>query len=132
MAVPSNVPVFTQGIRSVQTQVTAANTNRDGTTGAYSSSLAVGALGSLINGIVFQAIVTTAVGLLRIFYAPDGTNFRLIAEVPTTGATISGTVAGENHVWVPPYKFLTPTSALFKFNVNNAETWNIVLNGEDY
>lgn len=125
-------PVFTQVPLLAQTQVTTANSNRDGATGSYSTAISVGANGSLIDYILFQATVTTAAGLIRIFYSPDaGTTWRLLAEVVTSSATVSGTVGGAQVVWTPPGGLPLPAAASsqFKFNIANTETWTCLVAG---
>lgn len=135
MANLSNVPTFNQTPNLKYVQVTTANTNRDGTTGTYSSVLSWGANGGLVDWIKFQAIVTTAAGTLRIFISNDsGSTWRLLDEVPTQGATPSGTVPGETHVWTPPNNLPLniPINGQLKFNVNNSETWNCIVQEGDF
>lgn len=132
----TNTPVFTQTPNTKVTQVTTANTNRDGTTGTYSAAITFGANGGLLDYIKFHATVTVNAGLLRIFYSPDsGTTWRLLDEVvvPAT-VTPSGTVAADDHIWVPPgnQPLNIPSTGQLKFNVNNAETWNVFVHESDY
>lgn len=115
-------------------QVSTANTNRDGSTGTYSAEITIGSNGALLDHIQMQATVTTTAGLIRIFYAADGSTYRLLGEQTTAAATVSGTVPGDKQTWVPPGGVpmnLTGGSKL-KFNVNNSETWNIHVQLNEY
>jgi len=128
-------PVLTQTPICKDIQVSTANTNRDGATGTYSAAYTVGANGALIDYIAFQAQVTSAAGLLRIFVSTDGgATFNLYKEVATVGATVSGTVGGERQVWIPDggIPWAVPGNAQIKFNVNNAETWNAWICGGSF
>jgi hypothetical protein len=128
-------PIFLQTVRSETIQNPAtANTNRDGSTGTYSSAFTAGANGSLIDAIVFTAPGTTTAGLVRIFYAADGITYRLIAEVVVTAVTPSGTVAAYTTTWTPPtgQPFGMKASSTLRFNMNNAELMNCTVNGGDY
>lgn len=128
-------PIFIQTPRSevVQNPAT-ANTNRDGSTGTYSSAFTAGANGSLIDAIVFTAPGTTTAGLVRIFYAPDASTYRLLAEVPVTAVTPSGTLAAFTATWTPPggVPFPMKANSTLKFNMNNAEAMNCNIQGGDY
>jgi hypothetical protein len=133
----NTAPIFTLTPRLTQAQLAnAANANRDGTTGTYSAALGVGANGSLVDYFCFQAITTTAAGLLRLFYSPDsGTTWRLLAEIPTPAVTVSGTVGGASALWVPPggLPLPVPSTGQFKFTFPGAaETWNAFLAAGDY
>ena len=126
-------PAFAQALRCAMVQMSTANTNRDGT-GTLSSAVAAGSNGTIVDCIIFKAIVTTAAGTLRIFYSDDsGTTYRLLAEVTTAGATVSGTVKGEEVTWVPPggVPFKMPSTGRLKFCPHNSETWNVFVEGED-
>lgn len=128
-------PIFTQTPLLSQTQLTAANANRDGITGAYSTAISAGANGSLVDYIVFQATGTTAAGLLRVFYSSDsGATWRLLDEMPTLAITPSGTVPADRHIWIPPggIPLPMPVNAQLKFNTNNAETWNVLAAGGNF
>lgn len=71
-------------------QLSAANTNRDGT-GTIVTVLTAGTSGSRVDDIVITATGTTTAGMVRLFLH-DGTNARLFREVPVTAITPSGTV----------------------------------------
>jgi hypothetical protein len=125
-------PAFTQSPLLAQVQMGTANTNRDGSTGTYSSAISAGANGSLVDYIAFKAIVTTTPGTLRIFYSPDsGTTWRLLDEVATAGAVVGATSPGESQIWIPPggVPLNLPSTGQLKFCPNNSETWNVFVHG---
>lgn len=126
-------PIFCQKPRLETVQVSVANTNRDAT-GTLSSAITAGANGSLLDAITFKAAVTSAAGTLRIFYAADGSTYRLLGEVTAAGVTASGTVASEQLVWTPPsgVPMNMDANSTLKFCVNNSETWNVHVQLADY
>jgi hypothetical protein len=116
-------------------QMTVGNTDRTGTTGTYYGPLTPGLYGSLITGVVFQAITTTVTGVVRVFISPDGgTTKYLIAEVPTPAVTVSGSVGGAQVTWVPPFGPMPlPNGSSLYFNLNNSsETWNVTPVGGNF
>jgi hypothetical protein len=133
----NTAPIFTLTPRLTQAQLANANNaNRDGTTGTYSAALGVGANGSLIDYVCFQATTATLAGTLRLFYSPDsGTTWRLLAEVATAAVTPSATVPAASYLWVPPggLPLPVPSTGQFKFTFPGAtEQWNVFLSGGDY
>jgi hypothetical protein len=128
-------PILLQSTVSEEIQNPAtANTNRDGSTGTYSSSFAFGANGGLLESVTFTAPGTTTAGFVRIFYASDGSTFRLVGEVPVTAITPSGTVAAFTATWLPPDGLPMPVKAngAVKFNMHNAEAMNCHIKGGNY
>lgn len=84
-------PSYVGTPKTYQGQLTAANTNRDGT-GTVVTIATAGANGLRIDDITIKAQVTTTAGMVRLFIH-DGTNYRLWKEVPVTAITVSATVA---------------------------------------
>jgi hypothetical protein len=128
-------PILLQATRSevIQNPAT-ANTNRDGSTGTYSGAFTAGANGGLVDSITFTAPGTTTAGLVRIFYADNGSTYRLIGEVVVAAITPSGTVAAFTATWTPPDGLPMPlkASGTIRFNMNNAEAMNCHVKGGDY
>jgi hypothetical protein len=112
-------------------QATAANTNRDGTTGTYYSVITGAAGGTRIDRVVMQAAVTTTAGMVRLFI-DDGSSVKLYAEVPVAAITASGTVAAFRASIETPDLNLPSSSHVLKANINNAEAMNIFAHGGDY
>ena len=123
-------PALTQAPLLGQVQVTTANANRDGSTGTYSTAIAAGANGSLVDYIEFQATGTTAAGVLRIF-STDGVAYRLIGELATPAITPSGTDIAANVIWFPPggVPLQLPSGYSLRFSTANTETWNVFVQG---
>jgi hypothetical protein len=83
-------PNFAATPRTAQSQVSTANTNRDGT-GTIATVFTAGANGSRIETVEIVATGTNTVGMVRL-YVHDGTNARLLREQPIPANTPSGTV----------------------------------------
>lgn len=77
--------------KTASAQVSAANTNRDGT-GTLVTVFTAGANGSRIDDIYITASVTTTAGMIRLFLS-NGTDTRLYREVLVSATTPSATVA---------------------------------------
>lgn len=112
-----------------------ANTNRDGT-GTIATVFTAGASGSRIDMIDLQATGTTTAGMIRLF-VNDGTNSRLIFEVPVLANTPSGT----NPAWSAQLNTNTmtqilpivlPTGWSLRASTNNAEAFNVIAFGGDF
>jgi len=72
-------------------QVSTANPNLDGTTGAYSGTILTGATtGTLLKAVTVKALVTTNQGMVRLFVTGGG-NTRLLLEIPIEPMTINTT-----------------------------------------
>ena len=84
-------PSFANVPRIGFTQVTVANTNRDGTTGTYVDVITGGSNGTKISEIITDATVTTTAGMVRLFIT-DGTTTRMFDEISIAAATPSATV----------------------------------------
>ena len=115
--------------------VTAANTNRDGT-GTIVTCLTAGASGSRIDQIKVMARVTTTAGMIRL-YIHDGTTAWLWKEIPvqavTPGATQVGftkaLAAGDGESIDLP--LVIPTGYSIRASTHNAESMNVIVQGGD-
>jgi hypothetical protein len=109
-------------------QVTAANTNRDGT-GTIVTVASGTAAGKRISRVTIQATGTTTAGMIRFYFSPDGgTTNRLIGEVAVTAATPSGTVSAFSTLATALVGLILPgTSAQLRASTHNAETFNILI-----
>lgn len=93
-------PVYFTTPVNLQAQLTAANTNLDGT--GTTVKVAEGAVGGRkLDRIRVSAIATTVVGNIRFFYSPDGgVTKRLIEELAVTVITVAaGTNAWKGTVY---------------------------------
>lgn len=133
-------PIYVQTPKATTVQVGTANTNRDGSTGTYSSEITVGANGGILESIKVHGTGTTTAGVVRAFYASDGTNFRLLAEImvtaitPSTSLAAYGSTTPSEGLWVPPggVPFNLTASSKLKFSTHNAETFNVHVSHGDY
>lgn len=116
-------------------QVSTANTNRDGT-GTIATIFTAGASGSRIDAINLKAVATTTAGMIRLFIH-DGTNTRLLTEVPVVPLTPSATVPSwesqlNSNTMTQVLPIILPTGFSLRASTNNAETFNVIAVGGDF
>lgn len=116
-------------------QVSAANANRDGT-GTIATIFTAGASGSRIDAIDIKSTGTTTAGMLRLFMH-DGTNARLLTEVPVGAVTPSGTlptweVQLNVNTMTQVLPLVLPTGYSLRASTHNAETFNVIALGGDF
>lgn len=116
-------------------QVSVANTNRDGT-GTLATIFSAGASGSRIDAIDLKAVGTTTAGMIRLFIH-DGTNARLLTEVPVTAITPSSTLPSweaqlNTNTMTQVLPLVLPTGYSLRAATNNAETFNVIALGGDF
>lgn len=116
-------------------QVTTANTNRDGT-GTIATIFTAGASGSRIDAINLKAVATTTAGMIRLF-VHDGTNARLLTEVPVIAITPSATLPAwevqlNTNTMSQVLPIILPTGYSLRAATNNAETFNVIASGGDF
>lgn len=119
--------------------ISTANSNLDGT-GTLGTVFTAGTNGSRIDTILIYATGTTTAGMVRLFIS-DGTNNRLIAEVPVVAVTPSSTqpafsalLQSNNNGLLnsAPLPVNFQTTYLLKASTQNAETFNVIALGGDY
>lgn len=125
-------PTFATTPRQATANIAAANTNRDGTTGAYVTGFTAGSNGSRVDNIRACAAVTTTAGVLRI-WIHDGTNRRLMREVLVSAITPgTGTAAWSYETWFTGENALyLPAGYHIDFTMHNNESMNVFINGGD-
>ena len=104
-------------------QLTAANTNRDGT-GTLVTVVTPGSLGSYVDQIDVIAPGNVTAGVVRIF-TYDGTNHRLEDELIVPATTPSTSQACYRTTWRPSPPLYLPSGWLLKMSTHNAETFNV-------
>ncbi len=116
-------------------QASVANTNLDGT-GTLATILTAGASGSRIDAINLKAVATTTAGMIRLFIH-DGTNARLLTELPVLALTPSATLPSweaqlttNNMSQVLPV--ILPTGYSLRASTHNTETFNVIAIGGDF
>lgn len=119
-------------------QISAANTNKDGTTGTYvtvstgPTTAAGNGIGQRINRVTIIATATTTPGVVRFFYTPPGGTVRMICEKLVSAVTASATAIGFRTEVPELVGFILPgqtssTSAIITASTEKAETFNIVV-----
>lgn len=130
----NTTPIFTKdGVADVA-QVSAANTNRDGTGTIVTVSTGT-TEGKRIHVVRIKAIVTTTAGMIRFYYSADaGVTNRLIGEVVVAPITVGAGVAGFEADWIPPggWIILLTTNAVLRASTHNAEAHNLLALGGLY
>ena len=123
-------PIFPAAVQLGLGQVSAANTNLDGT-GTIVTILTGGANGTRVDRVVMKAIVTTTAGMIRL-YVYDGTNTRLVREVTVEAITKSASVAAWEEDLLTPDLYLPSSSHQLRASTEKAETFNIFAFGGNY
>lgn len=123
-------PVFAVIPRIGMAELSAANANRDGTTGTYVDVIVGASTGTRIAEIVVQASVTTTAGMVRLFIT-NGVTTRMFDEVTVTAATVSATVKGTR--LSTTYNNLILPNASWKIiaSTHNANNINVFALGAD-
>jgi hypothetical protein len=127
----ASVPAFASTPRTAVTQISTANTNRDGT-GTIGTVLTAAAAGTRIDDVKIVATGATTAGVVRLFLH-DGSNSRLWTEVIVTAITPSTTVA----VWSAELNdlglVLKDDNWSLRASTHNAEAFNVcVTRAADY
>lgn len=115
---------YASTVQTAQGQVSAANTNRNGT-GTLVSIITGAASGTRVDDIYIVATGTTTANVVRLFIS-DGTNIRLWQEVLVTAITPSTTVAVFSAALLNQALLLKSGWSL-QASTNNAETYNIIV-----
>lgn len=110
-------------------QLSAANTNRDGT-GTIVQVLLGSTAGTRISEVIVHATATTTAGMVRLFIH-DGTNARLFDEIPIPAVTVSASVAGARVSRVYENLVLPGNVWSLRAATHNAEAFNVVALGAD-
>jgi hypothetical protein len=131
----NTAPIFSLTPFIASAQVSAANTNRDGT-GTIVTVTAGTPNGRRVDRINIKGTVTTTAGMVRL-YIDDGTNVRLWKEIPVTAITVSASAAGFESSISPTDQFapllvLPSSSYILKASTHNAEAINVIALGGDF
>lgn len=129
----ANSVQFTATPRMVVAQISAANTNRDGT-GTIVDLITAVAAGTRINKITIKATASTTAGMVRVYFF-DGTNTRLYIEVSVSAITASASTATfTNTISFTDANapILVGTSQKLQASTHNAESFNIIVEAGDF
>lgn len=125
-------PMFIGTVKSPTVQIATANTARDGTGTLVTVYLPGGTTGGRVDRITITATGTTTTGMIRLFMF-DGTNNRLLAELPVVAVTASATQAAFTSEILFEQGLTVQATYALKAATNNAETFNVTMtNGGDY
>lgn len=116
-------------------QISTANANRDGT-GTIDTIFTAGASGSRIDAISLKAVSTTTAGMIRLFIH-DGTNARLLTELPVIAITPSATLPSweaqlNTNTMTQFLPIILPTGYSLRASTEKAETFNVIAEGGDF
>lgn len=131
----SNTPQYASTPKCGIGQISTANTNRDGT-GTIGTIFTAGAAGSRIDSISLKAVATTTAGMIRLFIH-DGTNARLLTELPVLALTPSATTPSweaqlNTNTMTQVLPIILPSGYSLRASTNNAETFNVIAEGGDF
>lgn len=122
-------PVFAVTPRIAACNVSAANTNRDGT-GTVVTLITGAASGTKINEIVVQARVTTTAGMVRLFLY-DGTTYRFFDEFSIAAATVGANTKATRVSTAYNNLVLPSASWSLVVSTHNAESMDVTALGAD-
>ena len=136
----SATPQYTNRPISAAASLSAANTNRDGTTGTYVSAYtftaaASGGVGGRIDALTIKATGTTTAGVVRMFI-----NSALVREFLVSAITPSGTVSsfsvlstdGADANGRVALGIVCAPGDIVKFNTHNAELFQVRIEGGEF
>lgn len=121
---------FASTPRSEVIQISAANTNRDGT-GTIVGGFLSGANGGRLDRIEIKATGTTTAGMVRAFKKYGAGAWQLWREYAVAAVTPSGTVATFTTI-DDEIDDVNPTAVQYGFSTHNAEAFTVHLKGGDF
>lgn len=126
----ASTPQYAATPRCAVAQATAANTARDGT-GTIATLFTAGASGSRVDRVVIKSTGVTTAGALR-FFIHDGSNARLLTEVPVVPVTPSSVVSSFEDEFAFDNGLILPTGYSLRVATEIAETFNVFALGGDF
>ncbi len=112
-------------------QILTANANLDGT-GTIGDVITAASNGTEIQSVTIKGIVSTTAGMVRIFLY-DGTNTKLLTEVPVEATTKSGTAhAFSKRITFNGNGFALKAAWHLKAATEKGETFNVIAEGLDW
>jgi hypothetical protein len=119
----NNIPIFPKTPVNNFVSIATANTNKDGSTGAYATLHTVAAAsGGFIQKFTIKALTTTTAGLIRIFI--DGF---LVHEEQVTAITVSATQQGFQAIG--PWNLPVESGQVIKCSTEKSETFTVGIHG---
>lgn len=116
-------------------QISTDNALRDGT-GTINTIFTAGTSGSRIDAISIKATATTTAGSVRLFIS-DGTNARLLTEIPVVAVTPSATTPSweiqlNTNSMSQVLPIILPTGYSLRASTEKAEAFNLIASGGDF
>jgi len=108
--------------------ISTANSNLDGT-GTLGTLITGASNGTLVKSIIVKATVSTTEGMVRVF-VHDGSNTRLLQEIPVPSITIAATTPAFEYFWDCDIKLKSGWS--LRVSTQNAESFNVIAQGLDW
>ncbi|WP_316184748.1 hypothetical protein [Bradyrhizobium sp. SZCCHNRI1003] len=125
----ATTPQFVATPQVWMSQLTAANTARDGSGTLVTLVTGAASPGTRIDKIRIMGVGTVTAGMIRFFLASAG-NTRLIKERPVAAVAPSGSVAGFEDEWTLQDGLYLPSASWSLLAApNNAETFNVFAYG---
>jgi len=109
--------------------ISTANGETDGSTGTYGTVLTAASSGTFIKTVTIKAQGNTTHGMVRLF-AYDGVTTRLIREIDIPATTKSAT--DPSFEITVPLGFHLEASGILKASTQNAESFNVIAEGQDW
>lgn len=126
----SNSANFASTPRREVVDISAANTNRDGT-GTIVPALTAGASGARLERIEIKAVGTTTAGMVRAFVKDGGGAWKLWREYSVDAITPSATVPSFTTRDDDIAEILKPAMQI-GFSTHNAEAFSVHVGGGDF
>lgn len=126
----NNSPIFVAAPNCQLSQVTAANTARDGT-GTLATCWSPGPNGSILSKVVVEVPGTSATDVVRLFWY-DGTNTRLYLEIQVTAVTPGVGTSAFRYEYVPSTPEVYPSGWTLKASTDQGQATNLVVLGGNY
>lgn len=124
----ATAPIFTHEPLLGVAQLTLAEAARDNPTN-FGTVVTGDAEGTRIDLVRVQHTATSVAGMVRLFLW-DGSNARLVKEVPVTAITPSSTVEAFSAEWRPSEPILLPNASWeLRASTENAEVINVIAFG---
>lgn len=112
-------------------QISAANTNRDGT-GTIVSVLTGVAAGTKVFEVVAQATVTTTAGMVRLYVSLDaGSTWRLFDEIAIPAVTVGANTPAVRAARLYTNLVLRDASCQLGASTHNGEAFNVIAQAGD-
>lgn len=127
----ATAPTFTSAVRHDWADISAANTNRNGSGTIVTVATGVAA-GTRVDEIVIQATGTTTAGMVRLYVSVDnGATWRLFDEVPVVAVVPSASLAAFRVSRTYLNLRLRNATMLLGAAPHNAETFTVHVEGGD-